>query len=341
MALCLAISLIACRGFSPYDQLVRYKWWYRDGYMSSTGECFDIGAATSQSLRKFEQRQKEFAKKYQIKQDMDSLSEEDLSKKFDIYCSDDQAAGNGGLMRLSPVPLFFHGIPSEAVKYSGISAKITHGDERVYDACRFYGALIVAAMTGETKDQLLDEHFYDDHKNWFDNKPLHKDIQKIVEGSYKKKKNGYDDGIRGKGFVVFSLEAALWAFCFDGGSFEKGALAAVNLGDDADTTAAIYGQLAGAYYGHQKLPKKWVKQVYARKFIECLSQWIVYEGQRWALKTLSTSTNSHSYSENDHDTDGDSTLSSAHEPKDRSKDKVSNKSKHHTPTSKYPKNNET
>jgi ADP-ribosylglycohydrolase len=342
MALCLAISLIACRGFSPYDQLVRYKWWYRDGYMSSTGECFDIGAATSESLRKFEQRQKDLAKNCKInREDMDYLSEKDLPEEFDVYCSNAQAAGNGGLMRLSPVPLFFHEIPPKAVKYSGISAKITHGDERVYDACRFYGALIVAAIRGETKEEMLDENFYHNHRKWFDNKPLHPEIQKIVEGSYKTKKKGYDDGIRGKGFVVFSLEAALWAFCFDGGSFEKGALAAVNLGDDADTTAAIYGQLAGAYYGYQKLPKKWVKQVYAQEFIECLGQWIVYEGQRWASKTQSNSTNSHSHSENDHDTDGDSTLSSAHEPKDRSKDKVSNKSKHHTSTSKYPKNNKT
>jgi ADP-ribosylglycohydrolase len=297
MALCLAISLIACRGFSAYDQLVRYKWWYRNGYMSSTGECFDIGAATSKSLREFERRQKDFAKKYEIKQDMDSLSEEDLPEKFDVYCSDDQAAGNGGLMRLSPVPLFFHGIPSKAVEYSGISAKITHGDVRVYDACRFYGALIVAAIRGETKEEMLDENFYHNHQDWFNNRPLHPEIQKIVEGSYKTKKKGYDDGIRGKGFVVLSLEAALWAFWFDGNSFEKGALAAVNLGDDADTTAAIYGQLAGTYYGYKNLPKKWVKQVYAQKFIRCLSEWIVYEGQRWASKTQSTSTNLHSSSQ--------------------------------------------
>jgi hypothetical protein len=119
-----------------------------------------------------------------------------------------------------------------------------------------------------------------------------------VEGSYKTKKKGYDDGIRGKGFVVFSLEAALWAFWSDGDSFEKGALAAVNLGDDADTTAAIYGQLAGTYYGYKKLPGKWVEQVYARKFIHCLSEWIVYEGQIWAQNYQSTSTtNSHSSSQ--------------------------------------------
>jgi hypothetical protein len=105
-------------------------------------------------------------------------------------------------------------------------------------------------------------------------------------------KNGYDDGIRGKGFVVDSLEAALWAFAFDDDSFEKGALAAVNLGDDTDTTAAIYGQLAGAYYGFESLPQKCVKHVYAKNFIMCLSEWIVYEGQRWTQKSRSIPTDS-------------------------------------------------
>ncbi|CAF4259191.1 unnamed protein product, partial [Adineta steineri] len=97
-----------------------------------------------------------------------------------------------------------------------------------------------------------------------------------------KKHGGYKEGIRGKGYIVQSLEAALWAFWSNKDSFEKGALAAVNLGDDTDTTAAIYGQLAGAYYGYRKLPQKWMQHMYGQIFIQCLSQWIVYEGQRWS-----------------------------------------------------------
>ncbi|CAF4098463.1 unnamed protein product, partial [Rotaria sordida] len=121
---------------------------------------------------------------------------------------------------------------------------------------------------------------YKKHKSWFGNKPLCEEIKQIAEGSYKKK-GGYQDGIRGKGYIVNALEAALWAFWSDNNSFEQGVLAAVNLGDDTDTTAAIYGQLAGAYYGYKKLPKKWVNQVYANKFILNLSKWIVYEGENW------------------------------------------------------------
>ncbi|CAF4028496.1 unnamed protein product, partial [Rotaria sp. Silwood1] len=123
---------------------------------------------------------------------------------------------------------------------------------------------------------------------WFGERPLCNEIKQIAEGSYQKP-GGYEDGIRGKGYIVNALEAALWAFWSDGNSFERGALAAVNLGDDTDTTAAIYGQLAGAYYGYKKLPRSWVKQVYARKFILNLSSWIAYEGEMWRPSDTSSS----------------------------------------------------
>ncbi|CAF2070819.1 unnamed protein product, partial [Rotaria magnacalcarata] len=245
MALCLANSLVACHGFNAYDQLVRYKWWYKFGYMSATGRCFDIGTGTRQSLLEFERRQNIFAKKFNTPfTDMDRLSDSELLQKFDVYCSDHGVAGNGALTGLAPVPLFFYREPPVAVEYSGVSGQITHGDTTAYDACRYYGALIVAALQGYEKEQLLDDNFYQKHKEWFSIKRLHHEIESISRGSYKK--SGYDAGIRGKGYIVNALEAALWAFWSDDNSFEKGALAAVNLGDDTDTTAAIYGQLAGA-----------------------------------------------------------------------------------------------
>ncbi|CAF0935594.1 unnamed protein product [Didymodactylos carnosus] len=211
---------------------------------------------------------------------MDYLSD---TNGFDVYCSADGVAGNGALMRLAPVPLFFQQHPDRAVLYSGISGAVTHGDQKARDACRYYGALIVAAVQGETKESLIKNTFYDEHKAWFGTTTLHQDIQKIAEGSYKRP-GGYDAGIRGKGYIVNALEAALWAFCYDGGSFETGALKAVNLGDDTDTTAAIYGQLAGACYGYKNLPAKWLDHVYAKDFIQCVSKWIVYEGERWSMK---------------------------------------------------------
>ncbi|CAF1000799.1 unnamed protein product [Adineta steineri] len=290
MALCLASSLIVRQDYDPYDQLVRYKWWFREGYMSSTGKCFDIGVATKSSLLEFERRQANVAKKYHISSDaLDLTSDPAHLIDFDVKCSADDAAGNGALMRLAPVPLFFYQYPIYAVEYSGHSGEITHGDQKAYDACRYYGALIVAAVKGETKKDLLDENFFDKHIKWFDNKPLHPQVEHIARGSYKKAK-GYDAGIRGTGYIINALEAALWAFWSDDGSFKKGVLAAINLGDDTDTTAAIYGQLAGACYGYEELPK-WKEEIYAKEFIKCLSKWIAYEGTQWSPKKLSPLTN--------------------------------------------------
>ena len=252
--------------------------------MSSTGECFDIGAGTKNALERFERRQYAWAEENDIpRSQIDLLCEPKILKGFKIYCSDKKAAGNGGLMRLAPVPLFFHEDPTRAVKYSGISAEITHGDPRACDACRYYGALIVAALRGETKKDLLDEWFYENHRTWFGNEKLHSEVLQIVRGSYRQKSKGYESGIRGKGFVLNSLEAALWAFASDEDSFEVGALAAVNLGDDADTTAAIYGQLAGAYYGYDQLPTQWKDAIYAKQFIACLSSWIAQRGHQWFI----------------------------------------------------------
>ncbi|CAF1078048.1 unnamed protein product [Rotaria sp. Silwood1] len=284
MALCLAISLIARQDFVAYDQLVRYKWWYRHGYMSSTGHCFDIGAATKDSIVEFEKRQKNFSQKHNIPLDqIDFLSDRDLIEAFNVECSQSGVAGNGALMRLVPVPIFFFRDPVIAVEYSGISGKITHGDDKVYDACSYYGALIIATLNGTKKEELLSENFYDNHLEWFGGRTLHSEVMTIVRGSYKQKVGGYKDGIRGKGYIINALEAALWAFWTDDNCFEKGALNAVNLGDDTDTTAAIYGQLAGAYYGYKELPKKWSDSIYAKNFILCVSSWIAYEGEQWTI----------------------------------------------------------
>jgi hypothetical protein len=155
------------------------------------------------------------------------------------------------------------------------------------DACRYYGALIVAAINGESKVNILSAQFYPAQQHWFDSQPLHQDILYVAQGSFKKP-GGYKDGIRGKGHIVSALEAALWAF-WSTDSFEKGALDAVNLGDDTDTTAAIYGQLAGAYYGYGNIPKKWRAQLYANQLIMCMAEWLQFlspseskapEGQR-------------------------------------------------------------
>lgn len=91
----------------------------------------------------------------------------------------------------------------------------------------------------------------------WDRNPLCAEVDEIASGSFKRKE---PPEIVGSGFVVKSLEAALWAF-HKSATFEEICLLAVNLGDDADTTVAIYGQIAGAYYGIDGIPLSWRERI--------------------------------------------------------------------------------
>ncbi|UJR35884.1 hypothetical protein I4U23_028627 [Adineta vaga] len=285
MALCLAASLIIKGKSDTYDQFARYKRWFRNGYLSSTGRCFDIGKSTRQAIEEFENRQRQVIslKMQQNGSSNGSFSlNDDLIEYyyhqfgFDVKCGTLDAAGNGALMRLAPLPLFYFQSYDSVKQYIDESTRLTHGDQKAVDACQFYAGLIWHAINGFSKKQLLHANFCQDYLNI----PLHRDVLEIARGSYKHKK-GYDDGIRGRGYVLESLEAALWAFYNDGDSFERGALAAVNIGDDTDTTAAIYGELAGAVYGIQRLPEHWIKKLFEGRFIMAIAKGLYVHGKKF------------------------------------------------------------
>jgi ADP-ribosyl-[dinitrogen reductase] hydrolase len=223
MALCLAESLVECRAFRPADQLARYVRWWRSGHLSSNGRCFDIGNQTRDALQRFER-----------------------SGSPDPASPDPDKAGNGSLMRLAPVPLVFTSSVEAAIEHSGSSSRTTHPAPRAVDACRYMGALLAGAVAGAPKGQLLAADYW----GWGD---LHPEIDTVARGSFLRKQ---PPEIRGGGYVVHCLEAALWAFARSS-TFREGALLAVNLGGDADTTGAVYGQLAGAVYGEHGIPGEW------------------------------------------------------------------------------------
>jgi len=243
MALCLAESLVECGGFDPVDQLARYRRWWRAGYMSSNGRCFDIGGTVSAALRRFEETR-------------------------EPYCGSTEAdtAGNGSIMRLAPVPLAYARRPREAVARSAESSRTTHGAATAVDACRYLGGLLVGAVNGVAKEELLAPRYEPVAGLWRAD-PLHPEIDEIAAGSFKRRR---PPEIAGSGFVVRSLEAALWALWSTDG-FREGCLAAANLGDDADTTAAVYGQLAGAAYGAEALPDGWRSKIALLETIESLA----------------------------------------------------------------------
>jgi len=243
MALCLAQSLVERGGFDPVDQLERYLRWIREGYMSSTGRAFDVGGTCADAILRFEATRQP-------------------------YCgsTNPNRAGNGSIMRLAPVPLFFAREPEKAVEMSAASSRTTHGAPNAVDGCRYLGALIVGAVSGASKEELLSPRYTPAPGLW-ERAPLADAVREIADGSFVTKD---PPEIRGTGYVVDSLEAALWAF-HRGHSFEEGLMLAVNLGDDADTTAAVYGQLAGAFYGVSAIPRRFRDRLAMRDLIEDLA----------------------------------------------------------------------
>ena len=244
MALCLASSLSECRGFDAADQMRRYVRWWKEGYLSSNGRCFDIGITIRSALQRF----------------LDTL--EPLSGSADTW-----SAGNGSLMRLAPVPMYFAADPAEAIRLAGESSRTTHGARTAIDACRYFSGLLLGALAGEAKDTIL-ASLYSPVPGLWEDAPLDPEIMEIAAGSFLRKE---PPEIRGTGHVVRSLEAALWAFS-RAKNFRDGALLAVNLGDDADTTGAIYGQLAGAFFGVNAIPEQWREVLAYKEIIKSLAQ---------------------------------------------------------------------
>ncbi len=243
MALCLAASLVEKQGFDPADQMDRYVRWYKEGYMSSNGRCFDIGNTVRDALHRYQQTGDPF------------------SGSTDPY-----SAGNGSIMRLAPVPMAYAHDPAQAIEKSGESSRTTHGAATAVSACHYFGGLLVGALNGADKETLLAAG-YAPLATYWQTHPLAPEIDEIAAGSFKKRQ---PPDIQGSGYVVKSLEAALWAF-YHSDNFRDGCLLAANLGDDADTTAAVYGQLAGAFYGEQGIPAAWRAKLALRSIIESLA----------------------------------------------------------------------
>ena len=218
MALCLATSLVEQGGFDAADQMRRYVRWWKEGYLSSTGRCFDIGNTVSSALSRFDPDGDPYA-----------------------GSTDPKIAGHDSLMRLAPVPMYFSGDAEEAIRMAADSSRTTHGAQEAVDACRYYAALLVGALRGVDKETLLSPTYCPVEGLW-EREPLAAKIATIAEGSFKHRQ---PPDIRGGFYVVETLEAALWAF-HHSEDFREGALLAANLGHDADTTAATYGQLAGS-----------------------------------------------------------------------------------------------
>ena len=234
MALAMADS-INTAGWCPDDQAEKYLLWWEEGEYSVNDRCFDIGNTTRRALMKFQQ-----------------TGEALVSGRTRSGDS-----GNGSIMRLSPAVIhaaryFPDDIPRLA-RIAGESSRPTHGSRQCVSACQYMALVMAGLIHGLKRDEVLgaDWPLLEELQRTVE---LHHRIQAIAAGSFRDKE---PPEIRGSGWVVESLEAALWAF-HRAESFHDAVLAAVNLGNDADTTGAVCGQLAGAYWGLEGIPGEWI-----------------------------------------------------------------------------------
>ena len=226
LALCLADSLIAEAGFNPKDHMMRYEAFYERGVGWPLDHRLTPGNALAQALRQFKYTDEAF-----------SGSTHPL------------AAGNGGLMRLLPAVLAAYPDKQQVRQWARESTRTTHGATECLEASECLALILASLLDGATKPEALEAAALE---NWSSTK-----IQAIATGGYQGKPDAL---IKAKGYVVDTLEAALWCFSSTH-TLEDALLLAANLGDDCDTVAAVTGQLAGCHYGKAAIPAPWLDKL--------------------------------------------------------------------------------
>ncbi len=229
MALCLAESLAELGAVDAADQVRRYRDWQQAGRWSSTGRCVGISAATARALASAQWSGIPWAGSH-----------------------DPARADKEPLARIGPaVALLLPNFPA-AVEAAVSCARVTHQAPLTLDAVRCLAALLAAALTGASRDELL-QPLSGAQAEFWQRLPLKPELRDLLAGSWRERA---PPQIHGGGQALQALEAALWAFA-QGRGLADCLRAAVNLGGDADTTGAIVGQLAGAHSGAAALPAAW------------------------------------------------------------------------------------
>lgn len=233
MALCLTRSLIVQRGFDLKDQMTRYSRWLHEGYMSTRKKALGTGGTTRDSIKRFQETG-------------DALS----------GISDPDKAGNGCIMRLAPIPLFFHSKMTSVAKFSAESCKTTHGALECVECCSLMGEVIARCLETDSKKEVLR------HYGWV-SEFITSNVRNLslcshlLEPGELKPQGAY---------VVDTLKLALRCF-WRTDSFEDAVTMAVNTPGDRDTFGAVTGQIAGAFYGIEAIPKHWVEDLMMGDFI--------------------------------------------------------------------------
>ena len=239
MALALADSLLHSPSFDAHDMMQRYLRWWRHGEYSPAGRCVDIGLQTEEVLAGYE--------------------------RTGTFAIDDPLyppqSGNGSLMRLAPVAIRWRHDSAMAIRMAEAQSVPTHPTMECVESCQLLASLLVDLMQGAPLNDALNSA----QKRIDFTAPT---VAAIATGEWRQKSR---DEIRSGGYVIDTLEAALWAI-YHSDDFEDALILAVNLAHDADTVGAVTGQLAGAMYGMDAIPNRWLETLAWRQEISAVAK---------------------------------------------------------------------
>ena len=242
MSLCLAESLLADESLDALDLMNRFRAWLEKGENTVPGKCFDIGSTTRAAIERFIADGKPFAGSQLV-----------------------TSAGNASLVRLAPLAILYRHRPDDALLLAMGQSRTTHAAQECVDACKLFTAELIDALNGADKETALRQRMM----------ALSPRVLFISAGEFKEKSR---DQILSSGYVVHTLEAALWSV-WTTDNFRDAVLAAANLGDDADSVGAVAGQLAGALYGASGIPQEWLAKLAWREKIEKLAKELFDRGR--------------------------------------------------------------
>lgn len=286
--LCMIESIVEKDGFVYEDFLAKYHQFIVNGYLLPNGKNYELSTYLKVTGMKIGQCMR-YKKKLPL-----------LINPHDHHQNDCEP-----IFRIAPIVLKYYEHPQICLKYIEVATKLTHISRTCSDMCRFYGSLMIGAIMGVSKNTLLSDQFnimdittygplkYNKFTQRFidnctdtivttdnqqlkckstkDNKflrSLFPAVRQIQQGSYKSKKR---DQVISDNNILNCVEAALWSF-HSTNTFEEGCIFAVNLGLYSSAIGAIYGQLAGIYYGFKNIPQKWVSKLHNYEQIKELNE---------------------------------------------------------------------
>ncbi|MBU3113920.1 ADP-ribosylglycohydrolase family protein [Clostridium lacusfryxellense] len=253
MTLCLVDSL--SNGLNYDDIMKNFIKWINTGDYTPYGEVFDVGNATRKALEKFSHG----------------------ASPLDCGGIGGNDNGNGSLMRILPIVFYLQSIygteitkNDEAMNIIHNLSSLTHAHKRSLIACGIYISVACSITRDMNLSIAIEKGIYNALEYYKNHDRFEEELHYYKRLSNKAFSKTPVEDIKSSGYVVDTLEAALWCL-LNSKNYKECVLLAVNLGEDTDTVAAVAGGLAGLYYGYESIPKEWLAVIGRRDYIESLS----------------------------------------------------------------------